>query len=99
LENEKIMSESCQECAYFESKECMDKVAFTAKLNGPSAGGCSEFEPKNNQKTSKNTFCIDCIHFENMLGWTICSRAHKHGIACPAFKRKAAEEKLELLQV
>lgn len=96
----KFMSESCRECAYFENKECIDKVSFTAKLNGPSAEGCREFEPKNSQKTPGSVFCVDCIHFENMLGLTICSRAHKHGIACPAFKRrKTAEEKVELMQI
>jgi hypothetical protein len=99
-EKQQLMSLTCQECAFFEKQACLEKVAFCAKLHGPSIEGCGEFEPINKaaRKESSIVFCADCLHFENMLGLSVCSRAHKHGIACPAFKRKVKEQKVEPMQ-
>jgi hypothetical protein len=95
----KNMNQSCQECTYFEKQACAGKVSFSAMLHGPSPANCQEFEPLDKaQKSYNSQFCTDCLHFENMLGWAICSRAHRPGIACPAFKRKGKGQKLGALQ-
>jgi hypothetical protein len=60
-------------------------------LHGPSSVCCLEFEPRNgkiDEINFENKFCIDCAHYENILGISICSRAHRPGIACPAFRKK-----------
>jgi hypothetical protein len=85
------MNESCRDCVYFEDRRCIDKVAFCAMLHGPSSVCCQEFKPRkerNDEINFNNKFCVDCAHYENILGISICSRAHMPGIACPAFRRK-----------
>ena len=86
------MNESCRDCVNFEDRRCIDKVAFCAMLHGPSSVCCLEFEPRNMEiqvNNFNNKFCVDCTHYEDILGISICSRAHRPGIACPAFRRKS----------
>jgi len=85
------MNESCRDCVHFEDRRCIDKVAFCAMLHGPASVCCLEFKPRNGEIDEINLndrFCVDCAHYEDILGISICSRAHKSGIACPAFRRK-----------
>lgn len=82
------MNESCGDCIYFEDKRCTDKVAFCAMTKGPSSECCQEFKPVNGKKSGER-FCVDCAHFERVLGLSFCDVAHKSGIACPAFRRKS----------
>ena len=91
------MNESCGDCVYFEDRRCIDKVAFCAMLHGPSSVCCLEFEPRNKEirvNNFNNKFCVDCAHYEDILGISICSRAHRPGIACPAFR--ISSEALEI---
>ena len=85
------MNENCRNCVHFEDRRCIDKVAFCAMLHGPALVCCLEFEPRYGEIDEinlNNRFCVECAHYEDILGISICSRAHKPGIACPAFRRK-----------
>lgn len=85
------MNENCRDCVHFEDRRCIDKVAFCAMLHGPALVCCLEFEPRYGEIDEinlNNRFCVECTHYEDILGISICSRAHKPGIACPAFRRK-----------
>jgi hypothetical protein len=84
------LNASCSDCVYFEDQQCIDKVAFCAMTRGPSSDCCQEFKPLNPKKDGGlgNRFCVDCTHFERILGFSFCSVAHKPGIACPAFRKK-----------
>jgi len=86
------MNESCRDCVNFEDRRCIDKVAFCAMFHGPSSVCCLEFEQgsrKIDVNNFNNRFCVDCAHYEDILGISICSRAHRPGIACSAFRRKS----------
>jgi hypothetical protein len=92
-----LMNEACRDCVDFEDRRCIDKVAFCAMLHGPSSVCCQEFKPRNGKIDANNLnrrFCVDCAHYEDILGISICSKAHRPGIACPAFRRKS--EALEI---
>jgi len=85
------MNESCRDCVNFEDRRCIDKVSFCAMLHGPSSVCCPEFKPSD-RKIDDNfnrRFCVDCVHYEDILGISICSKAHRPGISCPAFRRKS----------
>ena len=89
------MNDSCKDCVYFEDRRCIDKLAFCAMLHGPSSVCCQEFKPRNGKIDEidfNHRFCVDCTHYEDILGISICSRAHRPGIACPAFRRNEAME-------
>jgi len=85
------MNDSCRDCVNFEDRRCIDKVALCAMHYGPSVC-CAEFKPRDGKIDENNfyrRFCVDCAHFEDILGIVICTRAHRPGIACPAFRSKS----------
>ena len=83
--------ESCRDCANFEDRRDIERVAICAMHHGPSVC-CPEFKPRS-KKTDTNKlydrFCLKCANFENVEGIPICAKDHRPGIACAAFRRKS----------
>jgi hypothetical protein len=83
--------DSCRDCANFEDRRNIEKVALCAIHCGPSVC-CPEFKPRSkeiDENNSYNRFCLNCANFENVSGILICARDHRPGSACAAFKRKS----------
>ena len=82
--------ESCRDCANFEDRRDIERVAICAMHHGPSVC-CPEFKPRN-RKTDPNRlydrFCSKCVNFEDVEGIPICANDHRPGIACGAFRSK-----------
>jgi hypothetical protein len=82
--------DSCRDCANFEDRRDIEKVALCAMHYGPSVC-CPEFKLRSkeiDETKSYNRFCLNCVNFENVNGILICARDHRPGSACAAFKRK-----------
>jgi hypothetical protein len=85
-----MIIESCRDCANFEDRRDIERVAICAMHHGPSVC-CPEFKPRNRKTDAKklyDRFCLKCANFENIDGIPICSKDHRPGIACGAFKAK-----------
>ncbi len=86
-------NESCRDCANFEDRRCIERVALCAVHYGPSV--CyPEFKPRNERVDGDNPhdrFCLNCANFENVDGIPICARDHRPGMACASFRRKNEE--------
>jgi len=84
---------SCRDCANFEDRRDIDKVAICALHNGPYVC-CEEFKPKDESKNANNLynrFCVECVNFEDVNGIPICAKLHSPGVACGGFKSKLKE--------
>jgi hypothetical protein len=85
--------QSCRDCANFEDRRDIERVAICAMHHGPSVC-CPEFKPRN-RKTDPNKlygrFCLKCANFENVDGVPICAKDHRPGVACGAFRAKKPE--------
>ncbi len=84
---------SCRDCANFEDRRDIDKVALCALPNGPHVC-CEEFklrEDSRNPDTLYNRFCIDCANFEEVNGISICAKHHSPGVSCDGFKNRVEE--------
>jgi hypothetical protein len=85
-----MVVESCRDCANFEDRRGMERVAMCAMHHGPSVC-CPEFKPKS-RKTDEyklyNRFCLKCSNFEDVDGTAICAKDHRPGIACGAFRAR-----------
>ena len=99
-----MVIESCRDCANFEDRRDIERVALCAMHHGPSMC-CPEFKPRNRKAKANNlynTFCLKCANFENVDGIPICAKDHRPGIACGAFKAKKlqrTQRKLSEIQV
>jgi hypothetical protein len=86
---------SCRDCANFEDRRDIDKVAICALHNGPHVC-CEEFKPRDESKNPDNPynrFCVDCANFEDVNGIPICAKHHSPGVACDGFKSRLEESK------
>ena len=87
--------ESCRDCANFEDRRDIERVAICAMHYGPSVC-CPEFRPRN-RKTDVNKlynkFCLKCANFENIGGIPVCAKDHRPGVACRAFRSRATKRK------
>ncbi len=82
--------DSCRDCANFEDRRDLEKVALCAMHHGPSVC-CPEFRPRDetiDETKPYNRFCLNCANYENVDGISICARDHRPGVACAAFNRK-----------
>jgi hypothetical protein len=58
--------------------------------HGPSVC-CQEFKPKNvgvNPNNVHERFCLNCANYDEIEGVPVCTRDHRPGRACGAFKSK-----------
>jgi len=81
---------SCRDCANFEDRRDIDKVAICALHNGPYSC-CEEFEPRDKSKNENNLynrFCVECVNFEDVKGIPICAKIHTPGVACGGFQSR-----------
>jgi len=88
----------CRDCANFEDRRDIDKVAICAFHHGPYVC-CEEFEPRDNSKNANNLynrFCVECTNFEDVNGIPLCAKIHTHGVACDGFKSRS--EKVNEIQ-
>jgi hypothetical protein len=88
------------DCANFEDRRDIEKVAICAMHYGPSVC-CPEFKPRNKKTDADklyNRFCLNCANFENVDGIPICARDHRPGIACSAFRSKKPEKRRKKLK-
>lgn len=86
---------SCRDCANFEDRRDIDRVAICALNNGPYVC-CEEFEPIDKSKNADNLynrFCVECANFEDVNGIPICAKVHTPGVACDGFKSRLEESK------
>jgi hypothetical protein len=84
---------SCRDCANFEDRRDIDKVAMCALHSGPHVC-CEEFNPRDDSKNQYNVynrFCSECANFEDIHGISVCARIHSPGIACGGFRSKLLE--------
>jgi hypothetical protein len=84
---------SCRDCANFEDRRDIDKVAICALHNGPHVC-CEEFKPRDESKNPDNLynrFCAECANFEDINGIQVCAKIHTPGIACDGFKSRLKE--------
>jgi hypothetical protein len=80
----------CRNCANFEDRRDIDRVALCALHHGPSVC-CQEFTPRDENVSSNqlyDRFCLNCANFEEIDGIPVCARHHRPGIACGGFTRK-----------
>ena len=88
-----MVTKSCRDCANFEDRRDIDRVAMCALHHGPSVS-CEEFELRDKSKNADNLynkFCIECINFEDVNGIATCAKIHTPGIACDGFKSRLKE--------
>ncbi len=86
---------SCRDCANFEDRRDIDRVAICALHNGPHVC-CEEFKPvdeEKNPETLYNRFCVDCANFEEANGISVCAKHHSPGVACDGFKSRLLQSK------
>jgi hypothetical protein len=82
--------ESCRDCANFEDRRDMERVAICAMHHGPSVC-CPEFKPRSrrtNEYNLYNRFCLKCANFESVEGTAVCAKDHRPGVACGAFRAR-----------
>ena len=87
--------QSCRDCANFEDRRDMGKVAICAMHHGPSVC-CPEFKSRNKKIDATKLygrFCLKCANFENVDGIPICAKDHRPGIACGAFRAKKPDRR------
>jgi hypothetical protein len=97
MRRQSIDIESCRDCANFEERRDIEKVALCAMHRGPSVC-CPEFKPRDkeiDETKPYNRFCLNCANFEDIYGIPICARDHRPGVACAAFKRKNVEKEIK----
>ncbi len=58
--------------------------------HGPSVS-CLEFKSRKKKMGMSDMFCLNCIHYENVEGISICDKDHRPGVACGAFRAKSGE--------
>ena len=91
-----MLVKSCRDCANFEERRDVDRIALCSENVGPYVS-CEEFQPRDemvNTKKFYSKFCIECANFEDVNGIPLCARNHTPGAACEQFKDRF--EKLEL---
>jgi hypothetical protein len=84
---------SCRDCANFEDRRDIDKVAICALHSGPHVC-CEEFKPRDENKNQSNVYnrlCVECANFEDVYGIPVCARIHTPGIACDGFRSRLKE--------
>ncbi len=88
-DGDKTELKSCRDCANFEDRREIERIAICAMNYGPSVC-CPEFKPRSSKvrKGIYDRFCSKCTDFQVVNDIPICGKDHRPGVACGSFREK-----------